>query len=185
MTAPILDFITTPESKPRLRWYGVWCEPRQETKVGVRIARLKGARVFMPYAYREEKQGKWLVAVQDGLLFPGYIFVAMRAKGLCGMVSEVDGVICVMCHRNRYGEPIPTPIPYAVMRKIRTEHVAGERKRAAERFLPGQKVKITGGPFSGFDGIFDKPEKERLSILISLFGSVRPVPVIEDDVRAA
>lgn len=168
----------------RLRWYAVRCEPRQEIKASVSIAR-QGVRVFVPFHYREEKQGKWLVAVQDGLLFPRYIFVAMRVNGPWGAIADADGVERVMCCRNRRGEPVPTAIPYPEMRKIRTTHRAGEKKRAADRFKPGQKVKILTGPFEGFDGIFDKPEKERLRVLLTLFGREQALPFAEEDIRAA
>lgn len=184
MTEHILEFITKSEPKTRLRWYAVRCEVRHEIKASVAIAR-EGIHVFVPFAYREEKQGKWLVAVQDGLLFPRYIFVAMRANGPWGKIADADGVERVMCCRNRRGEPVPTPIPYREMRKIRTKHVAGEKRRSADRFKPGQTVRIAKGPFEGFDGIFEKPVKDRLRILVSIFGTVAGVEMEEDDVRAA
>lgn len=159
------------------------CEVRQEIKAAVAVA--KFARTFVPLHYREEKQGKWIVAVPNGLLFPRYFFVSMPMNGPWGAISEADGVERVMCCRNRHGEPVPVPIPYREMRFLRTNHSAGERRREADRYKPGQKVKITGGAFAGFEGIFDKPEKDRLSILISIFGARRPVPVAEEDVRAA
>ena len=168
----------------RLRWFAVRTEVRHEIKASVAIART-GIHVFIPFAYREEKQGKWLVAVQDGLLFPRYIFIAMRANGDWGAVTEADGVERVMCCRNRYGEPVPVPVPYREMRMIRTRNSAGERKIAADRFKPRQAVKITAGQFSGFDGIFDKPARERVRVLVQLFGQECGVELDERDVRAA
>ena len=176
-----MDKIVPPK---RLRWYAARCGIRQEIRASVAIARM-GIPVFIPYGYREEKQGKWLVAVQDGLLFPRYIFIAMRANGPWGKIADADGVERVMCCRNRRGEPVPTPIPYREMRKIRTKHAAGERKLAGDRFKPRQAVKITAGQFAGFDGIFDKPVKERVRVLVMMFGQECGVELEEGDVRAA
>lgn len=170
----------------RLRWFAVRCtSTRHVIKAGVGIVRL-GVRVFIPKAYREEKQGKWMVAVEDGLLFPPYLFIAMRQQSeLWGQVADVDGVDKVMGGRTRNGDPVPIPIPYREMRKIRTKHQAGERKKASERFQHGQKIQITSGPFTSFDGIFDKPEGERVRILVSLFGRETELKLEETDIRAA
>lgn len=170
----------------RLRWYALRCDTsRCVIKAGVALTRL-GIHVFIPMHYREERQGKWLIAVEDGLLFPPYLFIAMRANSdLWGAVADVDGVDRVMGGRNRSGDPVPIAIPYREMRKIRTKHKAGERKRAADRFKPGQKVRITDGPFTGFDGIFDKPENERVKILVNLFRRETALDLDESDVRAA
>lgn len=170
----------------RLRWYAVRCDSgRHVIKAGVGIARLE-VRVFIPMHYREERQGKWLVAVENGLLFPPYLFIAMRpSSSQWGAIADIDGVDRVMGGRNRNGDPMPIPIPYREMRKIRTKHQSGERKKAVDRFKPGQKVKIMNGPFTGFDGIFDKPENERVSVLLSLFGRETELKLDESDIRAA
>ncbi len=172
-------------TKTRLRWFAVQCETKRHVaKAGVGIARL-GVKVFIPMAYKEVREGKWIVAKEDGLLFPPYLFIAMRANGPWGAVAAVDGVFKVMGGRNRRGDPVPSPIRYAVMRKIRTSARASERKKETARFAEGQKVKVVGGPFASFDGIFDRPEKERVRILLSIFGRETPVELDESDVRAA
>lgn len=181
------------QSPKRLRWYAVRCEnSRSVVKAGVAIARL-GVPVFIPKAFRQERRGKWLVAVENGLLFPPYLFIAMRAPGswsnltstIWGKVAEADGVKKIMGCRDKAGDPVPVPVPHREMRKIRTKHSAGERKKIAERFKKDQKVKILKGAFEGFDGIFDMPVKERVRILVSLFGHKTVVELDERDIRAA
>jgi transcriptional antiterminator RfaH len=173
-------------TQQRRRWYAVRCDSaRHVIKAGVAITRL-GINVFIPMHYREERQGDWMVAVENGLLFPPYLFIAMQAgSSLWGAVADVDGVDHVLGGHNRNGDPIPIAIPYQEMRKIRTKHKAGERMREVDRFKPGQRVKITAGPFTGFDGVFEKPAGERVEILVSLFGAVRPVKLSEADIKAA
>ncbi len=177
----------------RLRWYAVRCETaRHVPKVAAEAERL-GIPAFVPKAYREEKRGKWIVAVEDGLLFPPYLFIAMRAPGpwkspgsiLWGQVYDVSGVVKVMGNYDGAGVYRPQPVPYKEMRRIRTKHAAGERKLQEVRFVKDQKVKITGGTWEGFEGIFDMPVKDRVKVLLSLFGRETPVEIEENNVRAA
>lgn len=177
----------------RLRWYAVRCDNKRAVpKVEAGISRL-GIKFFVPRAYRMEKRGKWLVAVDDGYLFPPFIFVAMRAPGtwksangfLWGQLAELPGVNEIMGNRARNGDRTPIAIPYREMRKIRTKDKAGDRRRVEERFKPGQRVKIMAGPFTGFDGVFEMPVKDRVRVLAAIFGRQTPVDVAEEDLRAA
>lgn len=173
------------QNKPqrRLRWFAVRCDSaRTVIKAGVGIARL-GVPVFIPKGFRTERRGKWLVSVPDGFLFPPYLFIAMRANGPWHDVREVDGVARIM--GSRPGHPHAVPIPYREMRSIRTMHRAAEKRLDEARFKPGQKVRVVAGAFSGFDGVFDRPAKDRVKILLSIFGAEREVDLAEDEVRAA
>lgn len=183
----------TVQPQSRLRWYAVLCENvRCMDKTQKEIGRL-GIPVFVPRAYREEKQGKWMVSVDDGYLLPRFLFVAMRSPGpwksrssmLWGALCDVRGVQRIMGNYDRMGTYRPMAIRYKEMRRIRTKHNAGERRLEADRFKEGQTVKIMGGVFAGFDGIFDKPVKDRLSIFVSLFGRQSPVELEEHEVKAA
>lgn len=184
--------IVKPEPKRR-RWYAVRCESTRCMEKVEKEIKLLGIPLFIPRAYREEKRGQWLVTVDDGYLFPPYVFVTMRAPGpwksqasiLWGALYDVRGVVKVMGNYVGDGVYRPMPIRHKEMRKIRTKQQAGERKMDPDRFKEGQKVKILTGPFAGFDGIFDKPVKERVSILVSLFGRQSALELEENDVRAA
>lgn len=184
--------ILAPEPQ-RLRWYALFLEnSRCAEKVEKEVKKL-GVKVFSPRAFHEEKRGKWMVSVDDGYLFPRFLFVAMRAPGpwksqasiLWGAVYDVRGVVRAMGNYDRTGVYRPMPIRYQEMRKIRTKHEAGERRLADERFKAGQKVKITGGTFGGFDGVFEMPVKDRVRVLLSLFGRPVSVELDENEVRAA
>lgn len=184
--------ILTPEPQRR-RWYAVRCENvRAVEKVEKEITKL-GVPVFVPRGYRDEKRGKWLVSVDDGYLFPPFLFIAMRAPGpwksqasiLWGAIYDVRGMVKVMGNLDRTGVYRPMPVPYEEMRRIRTKHNAGERRLATERFKEGQKVRITGGTFTGFEGVFEMPAKDRVKVLLSLFGRPTTVELDENEVRAA
>ncbi len=52
-------------------------------------------------------------------------------------------------------------------------------------FLPGDMVRITGGPFSDFDGVIDKVSDDalKLTVKVTVFGRVTPVEVKSDQVE--
>ncbi|QCO05456.1 transcription termination/antitermination protein NusG [Azospirillum argentinense] len=56
---------------------------------------------------------------------------------------------------------------------------------AAPRFQPGQTVRVTDGPFAGWDALFVADEGERVRVLLSLFGRQNEASVPVRGVRAA
>ncbi|MGR0183202.1 transcription termination/antitermination protein NusG [Azospirillum aestuarii] len=55
----------------------------------------------------------------------------------------------------------------------------------APRFQPGQTVRVTDGPFAGWDALFVADEGERIRVLLSLFGRQNETSVPVRGVRAA
>jgi transcriptional antiterminator NusG len=47
------------------------------------------------------------------------------------------------------------------------------------QFMPGDKVKISEGPFANFIGVVDeiKPDKGKARVLVSIFGRETPVEI--------
>lgn len=181
------------QSEKRLRWFCVKCDGKRSVPKAQEAIKRLGIKVFVPMAYRQERKGKWLVPVQDGYLFPPYIFVAMRAPGpwksrsalLWGALAEVEGVEHIESCRNRNGDLVPLAIPYKQMRIIRARDKPAKPKAITSKFKQGQQVTITNGTFTGFAAVFDKPEKERVRVLLSLFGRQTEVVLNENEVRAA
>lgn len=178
--------------KTRLRWFCIRCDGKKAVpKVEADLKRL-GVKTFIPLSYRKERRGGWLVAIPDGYLFPPYIFIAMKAPGtwkspasiLWGAVADIDGVH-IMGRRDPERGILPVSIPHEEMRLIRTMERSSQRRKEVDRLKQGQKVRVVGGAFTGFDGIFDRPAKDRVKILLSLFGRQTEVELREDEVRAA
>jgi transcription termination/antitermination protein NusG len=53
------------------------------------------------------------------------------------------------------------------------------------KFLPGDMVKITSGPFGDFDGVIEKisEDGQKLTIKVTVFGRITPVEVLSDQVE--
>ena len=109
-------------------------------------------------------------------IFPGYVLVKMvmtdeswhlvrNARGSTGFVS-MDG------------KPVP----------LTEEEVLAlgmERHEIIVDFSVGDTVKVTDGPLSGFLGTVDElePEKERVRVIVSMFGREMPVDLDFDQIE--
>ena len=106
--------------------------------------------------------------------FPGYIFVRMNVNTdswhLLKGTPKVTGFV---------GDQLnPAPIDESEMEKIVAQITEGvKRPKAKIEFSKGDSVKITEGPFSGFNGVINeiKPDKSKLEVLVSIFGRATPV----------
>lgn len=92
-------------------------------------------------------------------LFPRYIFASQDRPTSLGMldckhVSRIIGVV-----------------PQCLMDDLSARQRGGEfiAKKAAP-FVKGERVQVTEGVFSSFDGIIAKVGRDRASVLLSIFG---------------
>ena len=108
--------------------------------------------------------------------YPGYIFVEMEttevSKSLVRGTPKITGFV---------GNQIdPLPITDAeVLRLTSPEAAAAQTKEKVVEmsFSKGEGVKVKDGAFANFDGIIDevKPEKQKLLVLVTIFGRETPV----------
>ncbi len=112
--------------------------------------------------------------------YPGYILVQMELNDetwhTVRNTAKVTGFVG--------GEVNPTPIPDEEAERIINQMEEGvSRPKPKYRFEEGDEVRVIDGPFSNFQGIVEelKPEKEKLRVLITIFG--RPTPVELDFIQ--
>jgi len=114
-------------------------------------------------------------------IFPGYLLVQMEMKGgAYQLVSSVPRVSRFLGGEN------PVSLSEKEVKRIFSQ-ISGEVALAAEKapFSVGSEVHITSGPFAGFVGIVDKidEERERLTVMVSIFGRLTPVELGFDQVK--
>jgi transcriptional antiterminator NusG len=105
--------------------------------------------------------------------YPGYLFVQMVLTDdtwhLVKGTPKVTGFL---------GGRHPTPVPNSQIERITTQITEGTAKpRPSVTFEESENVRVTDGPFSGFSGIVEKvlPEKQKVRVLVSIFGRSAPV----------
>lgn len=112
--------------------------------------------------------------------FPGYILVQMVLNDetwhTVRNTAKVTGFVG--------GEVKPTPVPDEEAERLLRQIEEGiSRPKPKYRFEEGDEVRVIDGPFSNFQGVVEevKPDKEKLRILITIFG--RPTPVELDFIQ--
>jgi len=164
-----------------MRWYSVSVLSNFEKKIAekIRTAVVEAGlqdeieEVLVPTEeVLEVRRGKKVTS--ERRFMPGYVLVRMemsnRAYHLISSMERVTGFL------GPQGKP----------QAMRDEEVNGilnrveagqEAPRNLIRFDIGEKVKVTDGPFEGFDGMVEEVDEphNRLKVSVSIFGRATPV----------
>jgi len=163
------------------RWYSVSVLSNFEKKVAEQIktavveAGLEEeiAEVLVPTEeVIEVRRGKKVTS--ERRFMPGYVLVRMEMsnKGyhLISSINRVTGFL------GPQGKPMP--MRDAEVNQILNRVEEGEAApRNLIRFDIGERVKVTDGPFEGFDGMVEEVDEShnRLKVSVSIFGRSTPV----------
>ncbi|MHB1644940.1 MAG: transcription termination/antitermination factor NusG [Candidatus Acididesulfobacter diazotrophicus] len=121
-----------------------------------------------------EKNTKGIKKRVQRKFLPGYIFVNMEINTetwhLLKGTPKVTGFV---------GDQLnPQYVDGSEIEKIKAQINEGiKRPKSKIEFTKGDSVKIIDGPFSGFNGVIDdiKLDKNKLEVLVSIFGRATPV----------
>lgn len=106
--------------------------------------------------------------------FPGYILVRMKLTNEAWHVVKGTPKITGFVGHTMY----PPAVPDEEVRRLTSEIEEGKlkTKRKADYSL-GDKVRVIDGPFASFNGVVEevKPDKEKVRVLVSIFGRATPV----------
>ena len=106
--------------------------------------------------------------------FPGYILVRMEMNDdTWHIVKDTPKVTGFIGSKDK-----PSPVSDTDVQSLRTRIDEGTLKpKPKYKFEEGDHVKIIDGPFASFDGVVDetKPEKGKLTVVVSIFGRSTPV----------
>lgn len=106
--------------------------------------------------------------------YPGYILVRMHLDNeTWHIITSTPKVTGFLGGKNK-----PAPISDNEARVIIEKMQMGKNKPQPKfYFEPGDEVKVIDGPFSNFNGTVEdvSPDKEKVKVLVSIFG--RPTPV--------
>jgi transcription termination/antitermination protein NusG len=164
-----------------LKWYVVHTYSGFENKVKTNLEeRVKALN-------QQEFFGKILVPTEQVIelkkghkktssrkFYPGYIMVQMALnKDTWHTVRDTAKVTGFIG-----GGTIPAPVPNEEAERIIRQMEEGISKpKPRYNFEDGDTVRVIDGPFNNFQGIVEevKPDKEKLKVLITIFGRSTPV----------
>lgn len=105
--------------------------------------------------------------------FNGYVFVQMEmCEEAWHLVNDTPKVMGFLGGRN------PSPLSEKEIEAVRAQVQEGTAKpRPKIQFAEGERVRVIDGPFSNFQGTIEevKPEKQKLKVLVAIFGRATPV----------
>ena len=109
--------------------------------------------------------------------FPGYLLIEAALLGeIPHMLKNITNVIGFLGD-TKGGDPVP-------MRQSEVNRILGRVDEMAEAdaevnipYVVGETVKVTDGPFNGFNGIIEEinEEKKKLKVMVKIFGRKTPL----------
>ncbi len=173
-----------PEKKD-LKWYVVHTQSGYEKKAKLSLQqRIRNAKMEEYFGDLEKEiliPTEEVVEIRKGekrksekKFFPGYMFIRMvlneKTWHLVRNTPKITGFI-------GSGKK-PSPVPESEIRKITLQMEEGIQRPSSKLvFEPGEEVRVIEGPFTNFSGIIEEvnPEKNRLRVMVSIFGRSTPV----------
>ena len=191
---------TKPKKDPRIKWYVIHTYSGYEKKVKSNLEKkIKKSKESIgktsednqdvsgknleDYIFRilvptedeiEFKDGKKKIIQKK--IYPGYVlvemimddytwFVVRNTSGVTGFVGPVGSGVR------------PVPLPDDEVDKILRQMGLVEPAKVNLDISSGQLVKITKGPFEGFKGVVVNIERDKIKVLLTMFGRETPVEV--------
>jgi transcriptional antiterminator RfaH len=152
-------------------WYALRVKPHKE-KLVYHLLLAQDAQVYYPYYRVKPKNPR---AAKERPYFPGYMFVhADLVQVGLHAYDWVPGAYGLVTFGG-----IPSVVPVALIQQLEKQlREMKEADLARRQFKPGETVRITEGPFAGYEAIFDLylPGDERVQVLLA-FLSHYPQPV--------
>jgi transcriptional antiterminator NusG len=168
-------------------WYIIQVIPGNEEKIQHEIYRRIEERELQAFfgevLIPQAKIGQYFnnTEEQNEQLFPGYMLIEMDLNPITfRLVKTVSNVYRFLGGEN------PVPISQAeadrVLAQVRGDIVI---KKTDIVLHIGNEIEIKNGPFAGFSGVVNAvdEEKQRLTVMVSIFGRSTPIEVTFDQVK--
>jgi transcriptional antiterminator NusG len=171
---------TAPAGPKKMRWYVVQAYSGYENKVKASLEeRIRQynmqdyfGEILIPREQVTETRGA-AKRVTSRTFYPGYMFVQMNLTDeswhLVKDTPKVSGFV---------GGRYPTAVPGSQINLVAQQVAEGAAKpKPRVVFEQGDHVRVIEGAFANFTGTIEevKPEKQKVRVLVSIFGRATPV----------
>ena len=151
---------------PKIAWFCLRSQPKHEHIAAARLRRLENVEVFLPRIRFRRPTRKGPVWVTEAL-FPNYLFARFDWKKSLRIVRHSPGVSGVV----HFGVHWPT-ISNEIINELRDALGQKEVHIIPMEVSPGDRVKIAGGNFHGFQAVVTQviPGQKRVALLLDFLG---------------
>ena len=151
---------------PHKAWYLVYTKPRQENQAQENLVR-QGYEVYLPRVRLMRKRRGRQVAIIEPL-FPRYLFIRLDSQNdNWSPIRSTIGVASLV----RFGTS-PARVPGDFVAYLMTrEGEEGLHAWAEPALTAGERMRVTEGPFKGYEGILlAKTGHDRVLLLLDMLG---------------
>jgi len=166
------------------KWYVVRAVSGQENKVKnyieTEISRLGMSDYISQVLVPTEK----VVQVRDGkkiskdrVYFPGYVMIEANLTGeIPHIIKSITGVIGFL-GETKGGDAVPLRLSEVNRMLGKVDELSVKTDNVSIPFTIGETIKVTDGPFNGFNGTVEKvnEEKRKLEVMVKIFGRKTPL----------
>jgi transcriptional antiterminator RfaH len=165
---------------PEMRWFVAYTKPKSETMAEQNLLR-QGYRVQLPLVRKVVRRK---VSLEP--LFPRYLFFAPSSdQQSVSPVRSTMGVTSIV----RFGIDMAVLSDQqcrAIMAYAQAQQVGGVGSILdVQGIRPGQKVLVNSGAFAGLGGLVSMVAKDRVMVLMSLFGKEQTLGFGPTEISAA
>lgn len=143
-------------------WYVVQSKPKQETRAEENL-RAWNVETLLPKVLRSPRSGE-STRPRTEPMFPGYLFARFDVGEMSGKVRHTRGVSKILGTLEG-----PTPLGEHVIDEIRDRMDPSGVVRLTSLLRPGDRVRVVGGPFRNFLGVFEHSASaaQRVTLLLA------------------
>ena len=158
-------------------WYAAYTSANHEKQVATQLD-VRAVEHFLPL-YSSVRRWKDRRVMLDLPLFPGYVFIRLALQDRL-RVLEIPGVVRLVGFNGQ-----AAALPDEEMKILRSGLSQSLRAEPHPFLTVGRRVRITGGPFAGLEGVL-KRKKSSVRVVVTLELIQRSVAVDVDvaDVQA-
>ncbi len=170
--------LTLPDSFAEQHWYAAYTRAQHEKHVAAELG-MREVEHFLPL-YSSMRRWKDRRVQLQLPLFPGYVFVRLALRERL-RVLQIPSVVRLVGFSGQ-----PTALPDTEMEIMRSGLSQSLRAEPHPFLTVGRRVRITGGPFAGLEGVLRR-KKSGMRVVVSLGLIQRSVAVDVDvaDLRPA
>lgn len=167
------------------KWYVLRAISGKENKVKEYIeGALVTSSLFKEYVSQVLIPTEKVVALKNGKrtvkernLLPGYVLVECNLTDECyPLLRNIPNVLGFL--GDGRGVTKPAPVPQSEINKIvGSVDEAEVEMQLEETYLVGEKIKVTDGPFNGFNGVVNEvlEDKHKLRVVVTIFDRQTPL----------
>ena len=147
-----------------LRWYIFQSKTRKEDLLCEQL-RLREIEIFFPTLHVRPVNPR---ARKVKPYFPGYVFGRVDLEELGrSIMTWLPGAVGIVSFG---GDPAAVPDEMVTTLRHHVDVINASNGKDTEKYRPGDVVAIRGGPFSGYEAIFDVhlPGRDRVEVLLKL-----------------